>query len=79
MRGRRPRPRRRGQLEVDLPRDLFQPLTRLMDPTRHQQMMDKDALVHAYRRRTEAGVEELALAMPHDLFWAVAGLALAPM
>lgn len=67
------------QLEVDLPRDVFQPLARLMDRTRHQQTRDKDALVHAYRRRTEGGVEELALAMPHDRFWAVACLALAPM
>jgi len=67
---------RKRQLERDVPQDLYRPLTHLMDPKRQQRPADMAALVHAYRRRTDFGIEELALDMPDDLFWAVARLAL---
>lgn len=60
------------RMEADLATDLLRPLKRLTDPESNDPTDAIEALSHAYRRRTEAGVEELALALPHELFWAIA-------
>jgi len=60
------------RLEAQLPTDMFGPLKRLTGPACTNPEAEIEAISRAYRRRTEAGIEELALDMPHDLFWAVA-------
>jgi excisionase family DNA binding protein len=60
------------RLEAQLPTDMFGPLKRLTGPACTSPEAEIEAISRAYRRRTEAGIEELALDMPHDLFWAVA-------
>jgi hypothetical protein len=60
------------ELEDRLPTDMFRPLKRLTEPGCASPEVEIEAISRAYRRRTEAGIEELALDMPHDLFWAVA-------
>ena len=59
------------RIEAEVPTDLLRPLKRLIDSARTQHNADLEALAQAYGRRTEAGVEELALALPQDLFWAI--------
>lgn len=61
-----------ARIEADVATDMLGPLKRLTDPECTDPAGEIEALSHAYRRRTEAGVEELALDLPHDLFWAVA-------
>lgn len=60
------------RLEAQLPTDMFGPLKRLTGPVCTSPEAEIEAISRAYRRRTEAGIEELALGMPHVLFWAVA-------
>lgn len=60
------------RLEAQLPADMFAPLKRLTEPACTSPEAEVEAISRAYRRRTDAGIEELALDMPHDLFWAVA-------
>jgi hypothetical protein len=55
------------RIEAEVPTDLLRPLKRLIDSARTQHNADLDALAQAYGRCTEAGVEELALALPQDL------------
>lgn len=59
------------QLEAQLPADMFGPLKRLTGSACTNPEAEIEAVSRAYRRRTEAGIEELALDLPHDLFWAV--------
>jgi excisionase family DNA binding protein len=59
------------RLGAQLPTDMFGPLKRLTGPACTNPEAEIEAISRAYRRRTEAGIEELALDMPHDLFWAV--------
>jgi len=61
------------QLCADLPADLLKPLLKVVEhSTSSAAVPHLNALSRAYRRRTDAGVEELALLLPHDLFWAIA-------
>jgi excisionase family DNA binding protein len=60
------------RLEAQLPTDMFGPLKRLTGPACTSPEVEIEAVSRAYRRCTEAGIEELAREMPHDLFWAVA-------
>lgn len=63
----------REKLCAELPADLLNPLLQVVDnSTSRVADTDVEALSRAYRRRTDAGVEELALLLPHDLFWAIA-------
>lgn len=60
------------RLEAQLPTDMLGPLKRLTEPTCSSPEAEIEAISRSYRRRTEAGIEELALDMPHDLLWAIA-------
>lgn len=60
------------RLEAQLPAEMFGPLKRLTGSACTNPEAEIEAVSLAYRRRTEAGIEDLALDMPHDLFWAVA-------
>ena len=60
------------RVETEVPADLFRPLKRLAGTDCTSPDTEIEAISQAYRRRTEAGIEELAVDMPHALFWAVA-------
>lgn len=63
----------REQVCAELPTDLLEPLLKVVEnSTSRAADTYFDALSRAYRCRTDAGVEEIALLMPHDLFWAIA-------
>jgi excisionase family DNA binding protein len=63
----------KGQLCANLPADLLIPLMKVVENSKGNAADTYlDALSRAYRRRTDAGVEELALLLPHELFWAIA-------
>jgi hypothetical protein len=66
----------RERLCADLPADLVKPLLRVLENSTSS-VADEcvDSLARAYRGRTDAGVEELALQLPHDLLWAIARIA----
>jgi len=65
----------RSRLKADLSSNWLYPLIRIAE-AEHPRQDDIEALRVAYSHLTEAGVEELALDMPHDVFWAVAGIGL---
>lgn len=69
---------KRVELVRDTPPDILQPLLRLIDTTGKAQDAAADSLRRAYSRRTDVGVEELAALLPHQLFWAIAGVGLLP-
>lgn len=69
---------KRVELVRDTPPDILQPLLRLIDTTGKAQDAAADSLRRAYSRRTDVGVEELAVLLPHQLFWAIAGVGLLP-
>ncbi|ABL79349.1 hypothetical protein Noca_4763 (plasmid) [Nocardioides sp. JS614] len=65
----------RERLRDEIPKAIYQPLAKLMDPQAEDSAATRAALAAAYGSRTEAGIEDLALAMPHQLFWAMARVA----
>lgn len=65
----------REHLRNEVPKAIYQPLARLAEATGQDFGSARADLAAAYSSRTEAGIEELALAMPHDLFWAMARVA----
>lgn len=66
----------RERLCADLPADIVRPLLMVVENSTSG-VVDKcvASLSRAYRCRTDAGVEELALRLPQDLFWAIARIA----
>lgn len=65
----------RTVLAGTLPRDLLDPLLRLVDPRGLQGHADASRLAAAYRRLAQGEVEQLSRALPFPLFWALARLA----
>lgn len=66
----------RERLCADLPADIVRPLLMVVDnPTSGGVDKCVALLSHAYRCRTDAGIQELALRLPQDLFWAIARIA----
>jgi len=65
----------RAQLRTEIPKVIYEPLARLAEAKGEESGSAHADLSKAYSSRTEAGIEELALAMPHDLFWAMARVA----
>jgi hypothetical protein len=65
----------RERLPAEIPKAIYRPLTKLVDAQTEDPAAARADLAAAYGSRTEAGIEELALAMPHGLFWAIARVA----
>lgn len=65
----------RERLRVEIPKEIYRPLAQLVDAQMEDPAAARADLAASYGSRTEAGIEELALTMPHGLFWAVARVA----
>lgn len=58
-----------------MPKAIHRPRPQLVDAQTEDPAAARADLAAAYGCLTEAGIEELALAMPHGLFWAIARVA----
>lgn len=65
----------RKRLRAEIPKAIYRPLAKLVDAQTEDHAAARADLAAAYGSRTEAGIEELALAMPRGLFWAIARVA----